>query len=208
MTTHDLQSKPKPAGIGYSMVFPPGWREFKTTVEFEDVLAKLVVAEAKALGRADVVLMLRKKTHEMFENLRRRGALEFAIPVDQLSGGVWPVSLIVTPLKTGPTGSLMKAVGRVAGGNSIEAQVVDDATWYAWNTTTRFEETQGFQNHGLNLVVPRPLQDGSVDPDPKTGLWLLFSYGQMDGAESSDTVEQLRELGLAILGTFKWVAMK
>ncbi|WP_313810847.1 hypothetical protein [Glutamicibacter sp.] len=199
-----LESGSARRGIGYSVLFPPGWREFKTTVEFEHVFIKLVTAEAKSAGRADVVLILRQKMHEMFEQLRRRGALGFAIPMNKLTGGFWPASLIVTPLKVGTTGKLSDAVGRAAGGNTVDTERIDGADWYLWKSSYRPEEASEIQNHGLNMVVPRPLPDGTVDPDPTAGLWLLFSYAEINGVMVEEEADQLRELGLAILGTFKW----
>jgi len=208
MAQNQMQASPVSPGIRYHMVFPPGWREFRTTDEFEQVLMKLVTAEPKALGRADVVLMLRQKIHGMFEDLRRRGALAFAIPVKRSSKGVWPVSLIVTPLKTGTSGTLTEAVQRAARGKLIETQLVDGADWYLWHTSVRAKESPELLNHGINMVVPRPLPDGSVDQDPKAGLWLMYSYAELDQSKQEEMTEGLRQLGYAILGSFKWVPVQ
>ncbi|MFL4472764.1 hypothetical protein ACIPVK_02055 [Paeniglutamicibacter sp. MACA_103] len=203
------ETKPKPRGIGYSMVYPPGWREFRTTAEHEGILTKLATAEAKSLGRADVVLLIRQKTHEMFEHLRRRGSLGFALPVSQVNGGAIPTSMIMTPLKVGASGTLADAVRRVAGGNPLETEAVDGANWYHWSTSERAEEAPEFLNMGLNMVIPRPLPDGSEDPDPKAGLWLLYSYAQVDAGEGkAELTEALRDLGYAIFGTFRWVPVQ
>ncbi|MET0872876.1 MAG: hypothetical protein ABWX63_00120 [Paeniglutamicibacter terrestris] len=202
------EAKSKPQGIGYSMVYPPGWRDFRASVEHEAILTKLATAEAKALGRADVVLLIRQKVHEIFEYLRRRGSLGFALPVEQLRGGVMPASMIITPLKVGQTGSLANAANRAAGGNQVDVETVDGTEWFHWKTVERAEETPEYQNHGLNLVIPRPLPDGSRDADPKAGLWLLYSYGHIDGVGTEEVTEAMRELGYAILGTFKWVPVQ
>jgi len=208
MAQGQMQASPVPAGIRYHMVFPPGWREFRTSIEFEEALVKLVTAEPRARGRADVVLMLRQKVHEMFEDLRRRGSLSFAIPAERGKAGVWPVSLIVTPLKTGPSGTLAEAVQRAARGCAVDTESVEDADWYFWNTSTRAKDAPELQSHGINMVVPRPLPDGSADPDPKAGLWLMYTYAELDQVKQDEVNEGLRQLGYAILGSFKWVPVQ
>lgn len=205
MTMQDnLSADSKNRSLGYSMLFPPGWREFRTTVEFEKVLVNLITAEAKSAGRADVVLKLRQHVHEMFEHLRRRGSLGFAIPVHEATSGRWPASLIVTPLKVGTSGTLTGGIQKVAAGNAVETETVDGTTWYLWDSAGSPEESPGIRSHGINLVVPRPLRDGGIDPDPKAGLWLLYSYAEIDGAVGKEAADGLRQLGHAILGTFKW----
>ena len=197
----------KPRGIGFSLVYPPGWREFRTTKEHEEQLTKLATAEAKKLGRADVVLIVRRKIHELFEYLRRRGALGFALPTGSVSSGL-PVSLMINPLKTGPSGSLAAVVNRVSVGETVEIEEVDGAQWYLWTTNERAQEAAELMSIGLNMVVPRPLPDGSVDPDPKAGLWLYYSYPRVDGLDDQELTDDLRDLGYAILGTFKWVPVQ
>ncbi|PRA12296.1 hypothetical protein CQ015_07190 [Arthrobacter sp. MYb221] len=200
--------KARHRGIGYSLLYPAGWREFNTSVEHEQALTKLVTAEPKALGRVDLVLMLRQKMHQMFEYLRRRGSLGFAMPVEKLSSGAMPVSVIMTPLKVGTTGSLLDAARRAAGGSQIEIEDADGAEWYLWTSSEQSDEAPELKNKGLNLVVPRPKPDGSLDPDPKAGLWLLFSYSYVDSDNGEEFAEGLRTLGYAILGTFKWVPIQ
>lgn len=209
MSQSPQEAKPQPRGIGYSIVYPPGWREFRTSADHEAILAKLVTAEAKALGRADVVLMLRQKTHEMFENLRRRGAIGLALPVEKARGGAVPTSMIMTPLKSSEAGALAGMVRRVADGNPVETEAVDDETWYLWNTNEPAEEAPEYKNLSLNMVVPRPRADGSTDPEPTAGLWLRYSYASLETGENNEEfTEALRGLGYAIMGTFKWVLIQ
>ena len=63
------------SGLGFSMLFPPGWREFRTDVESERELTELATRGARDAGRADVALAIRQHIHRMFEGLRRRRAL-------------------------------------------------------------------------------------------------------------------------------------
>ncbi|WP_194943689.1 hypothetical protein AAHB37_16110 [Glutamicibacter halophytocola] len=208
MSATESPSMSRPRGIGYSLLYPAGWREFNTSVEHEQALTKLVTAEPKALGRADLVLMLRKQMHQMFEYLRRRGSLGFAMPVEKLATGAMPASVIMTPLKVGSNGTLLDAVRKAAGSNQIEIEDADGADWYLWSSAERSVDAPELKNNGLNLVVPRPLPDGSIDPDPKAGLWMLYSYLHVDAENGDEFAEGLRSLGLSILGTFKWVPMQ
>ncbi|MFC9933867.1 hypothetical protein [Glutamicibacter sp. NPDC127525] len=201
-------SKARPRGIGYSLLYPAGWREFNTSVEHEQALTKLVTAEPKALGRADLVLMLRRQMHQTFEYLRRRGSLGFAMPVEKLAEGGMPVSVIMTPLKVGSSGTLLEAARKAAGGNQIEIEDADGADWYLWSSVEQAAESPELKNNGLNMVVPRPLPDGTIDPDPKAGLWLLYSYAHVESENGEAFSEGLKSLGLSILGTFKWVPIQ
>ncbi|GAA1892767.1 hypothetical protein GCM10009715_42800 [Paeniglutamicibacter psychrophenolicus] len=119
-----------------------------------------------------------------------------------------PVSMIMTPLKVGPAGTLVDAVRKAAGGTPLESEAVDGAEWYLWTSMERADEAPELQNNGLNMVVPRPLPDGSVDPDPKAGLWLRYSYAHVEADNGEEFADGLRQLGYAILGTFKWVPVR
>lgn len=208
MTTHDVHTGTARTGIGYRMVFPPGWREFGTSAEFEEILVKLVTSEAKKQGRADIVLMLRQNIHAMFEDFRRRGTLGFALPVNRFQSGAWPASLIVTPLKTGASGTLLDTVRRVAGDNDVDAGSVDGSEWYLWHSSSNSKDARELKNRAINMVVPRPLPDGATDSNPKAGLWLMYSYLELEQTTPEEMAEGLQQLGYAILGSFKWVPVQ
>lgn len=208
MVQNDVQTNANPRGIRYHMVFPPAWREFGTSHEFEKALVTIATAEAKQAGRADIVLTLRQNIHVMFEELRRTGSLSVVLPVKRLREGAIPASLIVTPLKVGSTGTLAEAVSRVSGSNLVEAQPVDGTNWYLWHTDSRSDEAQDLRTLGINMVVPRPRPDGTIDQDPKAGLWLRYSYLEITGSTPEEMNEGLLQLGYAIIGSFKWVPVQ
>lgn len=208
MAQDDIRDNAKPRGIRYHMLFPPGWREFGTNLEFEKALVTIATAELKQLGRADIVLLLRQRIHAMFEELRRKGALSIALPVKRLSDGVMPASLIVMPLKVGTTGALTDAVRKAAGTSPVEAQPVDGAEWYLWHTQSRADEAPDLRTQGINMVIPRPLPNGDVDRDPKAGLWLRYSAMDLAGTTSEEMSDGLLQLGYAIIGSFKWVPVQ
>ena len=87
-------------GIGYGMLYPKGWREYPVTVEGEAQLAKVATDKAKKLGRADIVLLIRRSVHDTFERLRRQGAISTVVPTETISeNSVIPSSLIITPVR-------------------------------------------------------------------------------------------------------------
>lgn len=190
---------PSPRGIGFSMLFPPGWREFRADAAGEAELTELATAAARDAGRADVVLAMRQHVHRMFEGLRRRKAIGVHLPVESLAGGALPVSLTVVPVRVGSGSTLPRTVGTIAGGHQVEELPVDDTTWYRWEERT--DDLDGDReavSTSLHYVIPRPGGDGEA------GLQLIYALVALAEDRGSNETRALETLGHGIVGTFQW----
>jgi len=186
-------------GIGFSMLFPPGWREFRADASGEAELTELSTALARDAGRADVVLAIRQYVHRMFDGLRRRGAIGVHLPVASFAGGALPVSLTVVPVRAAAGSSLAGTVGRLAGVAQVEDLAVDDTTWFRWEE--RSDELDGDHDGAsasLHYVIPRPGGTGEA------GLQLVFALVTLAEDRESAETRALEALGHGIIGTFQW----
>ncbi|MDV2978035.1 MULTISPECIES: hypothetical protein [Glutamicibacter] len=208
----DTMTGPTPKnnrGIGYGMLYPKGWREYPVTVEGEAQLAKVATDKAKKLGRADIVLLIRRSVHDTFERLRRQGAISTVVPTETISeNSVIPSSLIITPVRANAGTSLAAAVARAAMGQHVATEEIDGAQWFHWLGAEKRHEDGQFVQAEVNFVVPRPRQDGSIDPAPEVGLRIIYTYGFLESQRGSEEIELLRDLGYGIIGTFKWVGLE
>lgn len=193
-------------GIGYGMLYPKGWREYPVTLEGEAQLAKVATFKARQLGRADIVMLVRRSIHDTFERLRRQGALSTVVPTATENESIIPSSLIITPLRTNAGTRLATAVAKTAQGNPVDTEVVDGAEWLHWTGAEKVHEDGEMLQSEINFVIPRPLPDGSIDPEPTVGLRIIYTYAFLPSQRESEEVELLRQLGYSIIGTFKWVA--
>lgn len=186
-------------GIGFSMLFPPGWREFRPDAAGEAELTELATAAAREAGRADVVLAIRQYVHRMFDGLRRRKAIGVHLPVETLAGGALPVSLTVVPVRVAAGSTLARTVGTISGGNPVEELPVDDTTWFRWEE--RSDDLDGDRDAistSLHYVLPRPGGDGEA------GLQLIYALVALAADRGSDETRALESLGHGIVGTFQW----
>lgn len=192
---------PTARGIGFSMLFPPGWREFRTDAAGEEQLAALASAAARDAGRADIVFLIRQHVHRMFEGLRRRRALGVHLPVEPAHGGTFPVSLTVVPVRVGTQSTLARVAQQLADAAPVERLDVDDTTWYRWEE--RRDEVDGdgeVISTTWHYVIPRPGGPGEA------GLHVLYSLVALAVDRDAEQTRALEALGHGIIGTFRWEA--
>lgn len=190
---------PKSRGIGFSMLFPPGWREFRTDAAAEDELCTLASAAARDAGRADVVFVIRQHVHRMFDGLRRRRAIGVHLPVEPEHDGTLPVSLTVVPVRVGTQSTLARVTQRLADAASVEELAVDDTTWYRW--VQRQDDVDGDAeaiSTTWHYVIPRPGGPGEA------GLHLIYSLVALADDRDDEQTRALEALGHGIIGTFRW----
>lgn len=189
-------------GLGYSMMFPPGWKQFHPDVESEKTLTELATKDAKQLGRLDVVMAIRQHTHRMFEGLRRRGALSMYLPVAVPEDLTVPASLTVVPVRVPEHSNLAQVVQGRTDGVTPEQLSVDGATWFYWVATE--DELDGSDEAGsktLHYVVPRPELESD---EPRAALHLIYSYTVLADDRDGEYAQALETLGHSIVGTFQW----
>jgi hypothetical protein len=185
-----------PSGLGFSMLFPPGWREFRTDVESERELTELATRGARDAGRADVALAIRQHIHRMFEGLRRRRALGVHLPVVTMDDSVLPASLTVVPVRFAP-GGLARAVADRAGDAAVEEVDATGARWYRWHDRAdQLEGQDAAASVTLHYVIPRP--------DDAGALHLLYAYTLLAEDRGEEPDRSLETLGHGIIGTFEW----
>ena len=184
------------SGLGFSMLFPPGWREFRTDVESERALTALATRGARDAGRADVALAIRQHIHRMFEGLRRRRALGVHLPVVTMDDSVLPASLTVVPVRFAP-GGLARAVADRAGDAAVEEVDATGAHWYRWyDRADQLEGQDAAASVTLHYVIPRP--------DDAGALHLLYAYTVLAEDRGEEPDRSLETLGHGIIGTFEW----
>ncbi|MBD8024604.1 hypothetical protein [Microbacterium gallinarum] len=185
-----------PSGLGFSMLFPPGWREFRTDVESERELTELATRGARDAGRADVALAIRQHIHRMFEGLRRRRALGVHLPVVTMDDSVLPASLTVVPVRFAP-GGLARAVADRAGDAAVEEVDATGARWYRWyDRADQLEGQDAAASVTLHYMIPRP--------DDAGALHLLYAYTVLTEDRGEEPDRSLETLGHGIIGTFEW----
>lgn len=186
-------------GIAFSMLFPPGWLEFSVDTVGEERLTAMATAQAREIGRADVVLMIKQHLHRMFEGLRRRKAIGVHVPVLLPEGSMLPASLTVVPVRVGAQSTLAQTVNKLAEGVPVDDLSVDDTTWFRW--IERHDNLEG-NAEGLavtiHYVIPRPGGPGEA------GLHLLYAVVALAEDQGSDHLSDLETLGHTIIGTFQW----
>ncbi|KRC61487.1 hypothetical protein ASE14_11520 [Agromyces sp. Root81] len=190
---------PAQRGIAFSMLFPPGWREFRADASGEAELTELATAGARQAGRADVVLVIRQHVHRMFDGLRRRRAIGVHLPVETLAGGALPVSLTVVPVRVATGSTLARTVHTIAGVAGVEELPVDGATWYRWEEhADELDGDRSGASTSLHYVVPRPGGDGEA------GLQLIYALVALAEDRGGEEARALERLGHGIIGTFQW----
>ena len=185
-----------PSGLGFSMLFPPGWRELRTDVESERELTELATRGARDAGRADVALAIRQHIHRMFEGLRRRRALGVHLPVVTIDDSVLPASLTVVPVRFAP-GGLARAVADRAGDAAVEEVDATGARWFRWyDRADQLEGQDAAASVTLHYMIPRP--------DDAGALHLLYAYTVLAEDRDEEPDRSLETLGHGIIGTFEW----
>ncbi|MGX1703114.1 hypothetical protein [Microbacterium sp. NPDC055357] len=187
-------------GIRFSMLFPPGWQEFRPDLESEKALTALATAGAREAGRADVVMAIRQHVHRMFEGLRRRRAVGVHLPVAVPGDLTVPASLTVVPVQVTTGSTLDRAVTGLATGQTPELVEVDGARWYRW--IERQNTLEGSDEAGsttIHYVIPRP-----DEGEPTAGLHLIFAVTMLAEDRDSEFTRALESLGHGIIGTFAW----
>lgn len=189
-----------PRGIRFSMLFPPGWQEFRPDVEGEKALTDLATAGAREAGRPDVVMAIRQHVHRMFEGLRRRRAVGVHLPVSVPNDLTVPASLTVVPVQVTAGSTLERSVAGMTEGQTPELLEVDGARWYRWiERKDSLEGSDEAVSTTIHYVVPRP------DPgEPTAGLHLLFAITMLAEDRDGDFAQALESLGHGIVGTFSW----
>ena len=183
-------------GLGFSMLFPPGWREFRTDVESERALTELATRGAREAGRADLVLAIRQHIHRLFEGLRRRRALGVHLPVVTTDDSVLPASLTVVPVRFAP-GGIARVVADRAGGAAVEEVDVTGARWYRWyDRADDLDGQDAAASVTLHYMIPRP--------DDAGALHLLYAYTVLAEDRDEQPDRSLETLGHGIIGTFEW----
>ncbi|MCL2090051.1 MAG: hypothetical protein FWH11_02305 [Micrococcales bacterium] len=179
--------------LTYSMLFPRGWQQFPVDAAGEKQVSAAATKQARDVGRADVVAMIRQYTHQMFDRLRKQRAVAVHLPVGMSMTA--PASLAVVPLVAGES-TLDAAVVRAARGLTVERLDVDDTTWYRWvEPHSRVEDSTELTGTTLHYVIPRPGGPGEA------GLHLVYTAIGLVGDEE---IQQWIELGHTIVGSFQW----
>ena len=193
-------STPTGAELHFSMLFPPGWREFHPDLAGEQALSDLATAGARAAGRADVVMVIRQHVHRMFEGLRRRRAVGVHLPVEVPGDLTVPASLTVVPVQVTPGATLASAIPGLTAGATAEKLDVDDTHWYRWiERADSLEGSDEAVSTTIHYVIPRP--DAG---EPRAGLHRLFAITMLAEDRSGEFARALESLGHGIIGTFAW----
>ncbi|WP_306233438.1 hypothetical protein [Agrococcus beijingensis] len=184
---------------GFRIAFPPGWRHFAVDDGGKAALLADVAARAKAAGRPDLAVALRRKAIEQFDGLRRSRGVALYLPGEESStDSGMPMSIVASRWRA-PAGRSLESDVRARAGAEVLRIDMPHGSVLRWarerdSTTTG----EGVRSRSVSYVYPEPGEQ------PSAGVLLTAGILHLGTDETEAVTSAMVELADAIVETFRW----